>query len=143
MAQQHHKYHPEGAEADAQTRSTPKDSASFKEAEPNRDRVSKYIIPNSSKDPQDDTSCAREQHSRADDKPQRTETEDSRSRAYHNGNYEKSSKYPWMMPHIAECQKHAWYTASLGMGSLRVADEWGFHSASASRSHSPYNRKGE
>jgi hypothetical protein len=139
MAQELQRNHLESAETEAQSRPTSKDSANSIEANLNHDGVAKCTMLGPSKDTQDDTSS----HSRADDKPHRTEREDSISRAYQNEKYEKSSKYPWMMPHIAECQKHAWYTASLGMGSLRVADEWGFHSASASRSHSPYNGKSE
>lgn len=50
-------------------------------------------------------------------------------------------KCPWLVPHISEYQKHAWHISSLGMSSQKVKDEWGFHSTSVSRSHSPSNRK--
>jgi hypothetical protein len=43
--------------------------------------------------------------------------------------------------HAVEYQKHLWYTSVLpyGMGS-DIKDDWGFSSASVSRSHSPNNR---
>lgn len=42
----------------------------------------------------------------------------------------------WPVPHAAENQKHAWYSSMLGIQG-KVKDEWGFSSASASRSHTP------
>jgi hypothetical protein len=44
---------------------------------------------------------------------------------------------PWSVPHAVEHQKHAWYGSMLGMNAAKVKDDWGFHSASASRSHTP------
>ena len=42
----------------------------------------------------------------------------------------------WSVPHAPENQKHAWYSSMLGI-EAKVKDEWGFSSASASRSHTP------
>ncbi|USP78107.1 hypothetical protein yc1106_05381 [Curvularia clavata] len=42
----------------------------------------------------------------------------------------------WSVPHAHENQKHAWYSSMLGIQG-KVKDEWGFSSASASRSHTP------
>ncbi|KAL6707952.1 hypothetical protein ACN47E_003626 [Coniothyrium glycines] len=58
----------------------------------------------------------------------------------HDTGWKPTRKFPWTTPRVAEDQKHAWHSAALGMNSLKVADEWGFHSASASRSHSPANK---
>lgn len=58
-------------------------------------------------------------------------------------NWDSTLKYPWLVPHISEYQKHAWHTSSLGMCSQKVKDEWGFHSTSVSRSHSPSSGKTE
>ncbi|KAF1839285.1 hypothetical protein BDW02DRAFT_234097 [Decorospora gaudefroyi] len=58
-----------------------------------------------------------------------------------NMNCEKlGTNNTWSVPHAVEYQKHAWYGALLGMGSKKVKDDWGFSSASVSRSHSPNNR---
>ena len=45
--------------------------------------------------------------------------------------------HAWSVPHAVEHQKHALYASMLGMGAAKVKDEWGFSSASASRSHTP------
>ncbi|EUC51072.1 hypothetical protein COCMIDRAFT_293 [Bipolaris oryzae ATCC 44560] len=42
----------------------------------------------------------------------------------------------WSIPHAHEYQKHAWHSSVLGM-EAKVKDEWGFSSASVSRSHTP------
>ncbi|EMD90723.1 hypothetical protein COCC4DRAFT_30002 [Bipolaris maydis ATCC 48331] len=42
----------------------------------------------------------------------------------------------WSLPHAREYQKHAWHSSVLGM-EAKVKDEWGFSSASVSRSHTP------
>jgi hypothetical protein len=44
---------------------------------------------------------------------------------------------PWPVPHAVEHQKHSWYGSMLGMGAIKVKDEWGFSSTSVSRSHTP------
>jgi hypothetical protein len=54
-----------------------------------------------------------------------------------NTDWNKTSNTPWLMPHAVEYQKHAWYSSQLGMGDKKVKDEWGFSSASVSRSHTP------
>jgi hypothetical protein len=51
--------------------------------------------------------------------------------------WNKTSTSPWLMPHAVEYQKHAWYSSQLGMSDKKVKDEWGFSSASVSRSHTP------
>ena len=43
----------------------------------------------------------------------------------------------WLVPHVTEHQKHTWHYSSLEMGAKHVQDDWGFSSASVSRSHSP------
>lgn len=49
---------------------------------------------------------------------------------------ERLAPGPWSVPHASENQKHAWYSSMLGI-EAKVKDEWGFSSASASRSHTP------
>jgi len=58
-----------------------------------------------------------------------------------NVGWEKRVQHPWLVPYAAEDQKHAWHNSCLGMDSKVVTDEWGFHSTSASRSHSPNGAK--
>jgi hypothetical protein len=53
-------------------------------------------------------------------------------------NRETTSERIWHTPHSPEYQKREWYHASLGMGTKQVTDAWGFSSAAASRSHSPW-----
>lgn len=53
--------------------------------------------------------------------------------------WQKTADTPWLVPHAEEHQKHVWYSSQLGIGNKEVKDEWGFSSASVSRSHSPYN----
>jgi hypothetical protein len=55
--------------------------------------------------------------------------------------WERAVQHPWLVPHKTEDQKHAWHNSSLGMDSKVVMDEWGFHSTSVSRSHSPNGAK--
>jgi hypothetical protein len=55
--------------------------------------------------------------------------------------WERTVQHPPLMPYNAEEQKHEWHNASLGMNSKVVMDEWGFHSTSVSRSHSPNSAK--
>lgn len=68
-------------------------------------------------------------------------TSDARTSSKDSENYTYSQRYAWLTPHAAEYRKHMWYNASLGMDSLKVTDEWGFHSARASRSHTPDHQK--
>ena len=52
---------------------------------------------------------------------------------------EKSASRAWPVSPAVEYQKHAWYASMIGIGG-EVKDEWGFSSASVSRSHSPSSR---
>lgn len=53
--------------------------------------------------------------------------------------WEEIEQVSWQAPHTVEQQKRMWYYSSLDMGAKHVVDEWGFSSASVSRSHSPNN----
>jgi hypothetical protein len=55
-------------------------------------------------------------------------------------NKSAASESIWLVPHVAEHLKHTWYRSSLGMGSKRIQDQWGFSSANPSRSQSPRSR---
>jgi hypothetical protein len=57
--------------------------------------------------------------------------------SYFKGGWESTGYAPWLSPHTVEHQKRLWYHESLGMGTPRVGDDWGFSSASVSRSQSP------
>ncbi|KAH9881208.1 hypothetical protein J1614_001703 [Plenodomus biglobosus] len=67
-----------------------------------------------------------------------TQNQSASSQSWHPSG---SARNPWLSPHTAEHQKHAWYQSSLGMDSRSVGDQWGFHSASVSREHSPCGGK--
>jgi hypothetical protein len=75
--------------------------------------------------------------------PRQTNTSAEEGSATGAESWDKSLGCSWLEPHIAEHQKHTWHAKSLGMTSLTVTDEWGFHSTSASRSQSPNNKKSE
>jgi hypothetical protein len=75
------------------------------------------------------------------DEQKQTQTTTVTTNARSSVGWERAVKYPWLVSHNAEDQKHAWHDSSLGMGSKVVMDEWGFHSTSVSRSHSPNGTK--
>jgi hypothetical protein len=75
------------------------------------------------------------------DEKKQTQTTTVTINARSSVGWERAVKYPWLVPHDAEDQKHAWHDSSLGMGSKVVMDEWGFHSTSVSRSPSPNGTK--
>ena len=47
----------------------------------------------------------------------------------------------WTTPHVIEYQKRSWHYSSCQLGS-KLKGDWGFSSASASRSHSPSGNGG-